>query len=103
MGRARILAVNVALPALLLDARDRSSADWEILLAVIAAFPGLPSNQITREMATRLDMARAPSGALAQQGLHHLWDRHCREKRCANCPCAVRAAPDYANARSLKV
>jgi hypothetical protein len=57
--------------------------------ALIEAFPGLPSNQITREMALQLGLERPPAGALAQQGLHHLWERHCREKRCASCPCAV--------------
>jgi hypothetical protein len=92
-GRARIIAINVALPFLLLDARDaKDTARWDLLAATIEGFPGLPSNQITRVMAAQLGLARAPSGALAQQGLHHLWERHCREKRCASCPCAMRAA-----------
>ncbi len=88
-GRARIIAINVALPFLLLDARDADdTARWDMTIATIEGFPGLPSNQITRVMAAQLGLARAPAGALAQQGLHHLWERHCREKRCAACPCA---------------
>lgn len=94
-GRARITAINVALPFLLLDARDAGdSARWGMLVETIERFPGLPSNQITRVMATQLGLPRAPAGALAQQGLHHLWERHCREKRCVGCPCALRTAPD---------
>lgn len=90
-GRARIIAINVALPFLLLDARDTGdNARWELITTAIEGFPGLPSNQITRVMAAQLGLTR-PAGALAQQGLHHLWERHCREKRCAGCPCAPRA------------
>jgi hypothetical protein len=54
---------------------------------VYQAWPGLPSNQIVREMARTLGLARLPRGALAQQGLHHLWQHACREKRCDRCPC----------------
>lgn len=97
-GRARILAFNVTLPFVVAWARASSPATTPSLaalaLAATEALPGLPSNQITREMARQLGLARLPSGALAQQGLHHLWARHCREKRCASCPCA--APPDAA-------
>jgi hypothetical protein len=95
-GRARIIAINVALPVLLLDARDtRDAARWNLVSATIETFPGLPSNQLTRVMAAQLGLARAPVGALAQQGLHHIWERHCREKRCAGCPCALRPVRDW--------
>lgn len=91
-GRARIIAINVALPALLLDARvtpgASGAARWDLITAAIERFPGLPSNQITRVMAAQLGLTRAPAGALAQQGLHHIWERRCREKRCETCPCA---------------
>ena len=60
-----------------------------LALAATEALPSLPSNQITREMARQLGLPRLPSGALAQQGLHHVWARHCREKRCCGCPCAT--------------
>ena len=89
-GRAVILAANVALPF---------AAAWATLVGdealaaqardVYAALPGAPSNQITREMARQLGLPRAPDGAAAQQGLHHLWATHCREKRCDGCPCGV--------------
>lgn len=99
-GRVRIVAINVALPYLLLDARDapdRREQDerWARTAAAVEAFPGLPSNQITRVMAAQLGLTRAPDGVLAQQGLHHLWERHCREKRCATCPCALRPIPAW--------
>jgi hypothetical protein len=91
LGRARIVTINVALPYLLLDAREAGdAARWEQVVTAIEAFPGLPSNQITRVMAAQIGLARAPAGALAQQGLQHVWARHCREKRCAGCPLALR-------------
>ena len=91
--RARILAFNVALPAIVTWARSQPRASGpraleRLALEAVAALPGLPSNQITREMTRQLGLPRLPGGALAQQGLHHLWARACREKRCAACPCA---------------
>lgn len=95
-GRSRILAINVALPYLLLDARESGdAARWEMMAAASEAFPGLPSNQITRLMMAQIGLKRAPTGALAQQGLHHVWARHCREKRCAGCPLALREPPAW--------
>ncbi len=93
-GRARILAFNVALPAVVAWARSQPSASpaaplASLALAATESLPGLPSNQITREMARQLGLPRLPSGALAQQGLHHLWSQHCREKLCCGCPCAA--------------
>jgi uncharacterized protein DUF2851 len=89
-SRAAILAANVVLPcaAAWAGLRDES---WlaTCALAVYAALPGLPSNQITREMVRQLGLARQPAGARAQQGLHHIWAQHCREKRCERCPCAT--------------
>lgn len=92
-GRARILAFNVALPMMVAWASGPAGDAEAGALARLArdaaeALPGLPSNQITREMRRQLGLARLPSGALAQQGLHHLWATRCREKRCDACPCA---------------
>jgi hypothetical protein len=93
LGRARIVTINVALPYLLLDAREAcDAARWERVVTAIEVFPGLASNQITRVMAAQIGLARAPAGALAQQGLQHVWTRHCREKRCVGCPLALRNA-----------
>lgn len=89
-GRAGILAANVALPFAAAIARLDGDADLERrALAVYLALPGLPSNAITREMTRQLSLARQPPGAARQQGLHHLWATHCREKRCESCPCNV--------------
>jgi len=92
-GRARILAFNMALPAIVAWARLQPDDPARVVLerlarAAVDALPGLPSNQITREMTRQLGLPRLPGGALAQQGLHHLWSRACREKRCDLCPCA---------------
>ncbi len=88
-GRARILAFNVALPFIAAWAHKTQRDELETLaFAAAATLPGLPSNQITREMARQLGLPRLPSGALAQQGAHHIWARWCREKKCASCPCA---------------
>lgn len=87
-SRADIVAVNVALPfAAALAALQRDEALAGRALDVYKAWPGLPSNQIVREMARTLGLARLPRGAVAQQGLHHLWQTVCREKDCARCPC----------------
>ena len=42
-------------------------------LAVYDAIPGLESNAITHLMSRQLGIARLPSGACAQQRLHHIW------------------------------
>lgn len=87
-GRAAIVAVNVALPfAEAVAATTGDSALTDRTRAMYQVWPGLPSNQIVREMARTLGLARLPGGALAQQGLHHLWQHACREKRCDGCPC----------------
>lgn len=89
-GRAAILAVNVVLPGAAAWAeRQGELALAERARALYAAYGGLPSNQITREMARQLGLARQPSGACAQQGLQQVWARWCREKRCEACPCGA--------------
>ena len=87
-GRAAIAVVNVILPfAMALAGGRQDVALASRAQAVYQAWPGLPSNQIVREMARTLGLARLPRGAVAQQGLHHLWQHACREKRCDHCPC----------------
>jgi uncharacterized protein DUF2851 len=88
-GRAAIVAVNVALPYAAAVAMLRNDAPLAYRARdVYLAWPGLPSNQIVREMANTLGLACLPRGAVAQQGLHHLWQHACREKRCDLCPLA---------------
>jgi hypothetical protein len=89
-GRANILVVNVVLPAAAAWAARRDDAPLAARArALYAASSGLPANQITREMAHQLALPRQPNGARAQQGLQHIWASWCREKRCAECPCAL--------------
>jgi uncharacterized protein DUF2851 len=89
-GRAKILCANVALPFTAgwaeLAGEEGMRARAEV---VYRALPGLPANAITREMGRQLGLRRLPAGAVAQQGLHHIWAEHCREKRCGGCLCAV--------------
>ncbi|HEX8728820.1 MAG TPA: DUF2851 family protein [Ktedonobacterales bacterium] len=88
-GRARIAVANVALPFAAAHANTRDDATLAARAsAVYLALPGLPSNTITRLMSRQIGLARLPAGAAAQLGLHDLWGRWCREKRCAECPCA---------------
>lgn len=88
-SRAAIVAVNVALPYAAALATIRGDTALASRAQVVyRAWPGLPSNQIVREMARTLGLARLPRGAVAQQGLQHLWQHLCREKRCDRCPCA---------------
>ena len=87
-SRADIVAVNVALPFAAALARLNGDAALDNRArAIYEAWPGLSSNQIVREMACTLGLARVPRGAVAQQGLHQLWQTACREKQCARCPC----------------
>lgn len=87
-ARARIMAANVVFPfaaALAIASGDAALADRAHMAYL--ELPGLPSNQITREMARQLALEARPAGAAAQQGLHHLWVNWCQAKACARCPC----------------
>jgi hypothetical protein len=90
-SRARIMAANVVFPfAAALAAQIGDAALADRARSTYLALPGLPSNQITREMMRQLGLARRPDGAAAQQGMHHLWARWCHAKDCARCPCNLR-------------
>jgi hypothetical protein len=92
-SRAAIVVANVALPFAL--TRADQTDDHELarrVHAVYATLPGLPSNTITRLLTRQFGLARLPGGAQAQQGLHHVWARWCREKRCETCPLAALAS-----------
>jgi len=89
-GRARILAANVVLP--FASAYAALAGDTELVARAHAAYlalPGLPSNQITREMVRQLGLPRMPTGAAAQQGLQHIWATWCRDKCCVACSCNI--------------
>jgi len=90
-SRARIMAVNVVVPfAAALAAQIGDAALADRARSTYLALPGLPSNQITREMMRQFGLTRHPTGAAAQQGLHHLWARWRHAKDCARCPCNLR-------------
>ncbi len=79
-GRAAILAASVVLPVA--DAWASLTSDRALgcsARATYAALPGLSSNQITREMMRQIGLPRLPVGAVAQQGLQHIWSTHCRD------------------------
>ncbi len=85
--RAAIVVWNAVLP-FLAAAGDACGNTMLSRLARQVAFaaPGLPSNNVTRFMSRWLRLTRTPSGALAQQGLHHLHAQWCRAKTCSTCP-----------------
>jgi hypothetical protein len=88
---ARIMAANVVLPfAAALAPRTGDASLAERARVAYLESPGLPSNQITRAMALHLGLTIPPSGAAAQQGLHHLWANWCHAKDCGRCPCNPR-------------
>lgn len=89
IGRARaaIVVWNAVLPGLAAYGDLRGApALARLARSVAGAAPGLPGNTITRHMTDFLGLTRAPAGALAQQGLHHLHAAWCRAKTCAACP-----------------
>ncbi len=85
--RAAIIVWNAVLPCLAAyGASCGNRALGRVARAVALSAPGLPANAVTRSMTRWLGLRRAPSGALAQQGLHHLHARWCRAKACDACP-----------------
>lgn len=87
-GLAAILIANVVLPFASAWAEHRADPSLATRArAIYASMGGLPSNALTREMARQLGLPRLPRGALAQQGLQHLWAHWCQRKTCVSCPC----------------
>lgn len=85
-ARADILICNVVLPfamAVALIERDTILAEQAQIL--YTEHPGLSSNRITRAMCDQLQLKREPGGACEQQGLQHIYQQTCREKRCELC------------------
>ena len=80
-GRARDIAVNVALPFLHAMARRESDAGLaELALSTYRNFPGLAENEITREMRKLLGMPpNSKLSARRHQGLMHLYRSGRRE------------------------
>jgi hypothetical protein len=85
-ARADILICNIVLPfaaAVALQENDAILAEQARNLFI--AYPGLPSNQITRAMCKQLLLQGEPKSACQQQGLHFIYAQTCRQKRCIDC------------------
>jgi hypothetical protein len=86
LTRTDILLCNVIFPfaaAVALLEHDDTLA--ECALALYLAHPGLSSNRITRMMSQQLHLQGEPRGSCQQQGLHHMYQETCKEKRCILC------------------
>jgi hypothetical protein len=94
-GRAREIAVNIALPFVFAWAEADSQARLaEQALWLYRIYPRSGGNEITRGL-TKLLGSRASAlvdSARRQQGLLHLDKTFCRSRRCADCPLARRLA-----------
>ena len=85
-ARADILICNVVLPfamAVALIEHDTKLAEQAQIL--YTEHPGLSSNRITRAMCNQLQLTREPRGACEQQGLQHIYQQTCKDKRCELC------------------
>jgi hypothetical protein len=94
-GRAREIAVNIALPCAFAWAEANSRSRLvEAALWLYRIYPGSGENEITRGL-TRLLGSKASAlvdSARRQQGLLHMDKTFCRPRRCADCPLAGRLA-----------
>ena len=85
-ARIDILVCNVVLPfAAAVAFLEGDEALCERARLLYTHYPGLPSNQVTRAMSRQLQLKAEPRGACQQQGLHHIYQHTCREKRCTHC------------------
>lgn len=101
-GRAMEILVNAVLP--LVYALGRSTDRPELAAAALLAYrrlPAAPWNRRARVMAGQLfgpDGVRLCASAARQQGLLHLFNGWCWERRCERCPAGGRANPVVATA-----
>lgn len=85
-ARSDIVLCNVVLPfALAVATIEHDSLLARRAEALYRAYPGLPSNHITRAMCSQLQLFTEPHSACQQQGLHYIYQSTCREKRCDLC------------------
>ncbi|HTK08615.1 MAG TPA: hypothetical protein VL485_15715 [Ktedonobacteraceae bacterium] len=78
--------VNVVLPfAAAIGLIERDTFLSELALRLYLAHPGLSENRVTRLMCQQLRLSALPQGSCQQQGLQHIYQQTCREKRCAHC------------------
>jgi hypothetical protein len=85
-ARSDILICNVVLPfAAAVASIEQDQPLLEQARELYRAYPGLPSNQVTRSMHRQLGLEREPKNACQQQGLHYIYAQTCREKHCVAC------------------
>ena len=88
LGQARtdIIICNIVLPfAAAVAQHENDTVLAQQAQNLYTAYPGLPSNQVTRAMCKQLLLKSEPQGACQQQGLHYIYAQACREKRCSQC------------------
>jgi len=88
LGQARtdIIICNIVLPfAAAVAQHENDTVLAQQAQNLYTAYPGLPSNQVTRAMCKQLLLKSELQGACQQQGLHYIYAQACREKRCSQC------------------
>lgn len=86
IARTDILIINIVLPfAAAIALLEYDPLLHERALKLYKTHPGLSSNWITRMMSVQLQLPSEPRGSCRQQGLHHIYQETCREKRCEMC------------------
>ncbi|HEY0757100.1 MAG TPA: DUF2851 family protein [Ktedonobacteraceae bacterium] len=96
--RTAILVVNIVLPfAVAVATLEKTTSLSARARHIYLAYPGLPSNYITRMMSAQLQLPAEPEQACLQQGLHDIYQRTCRAKDCQNCPCGNKRHQGYAS------
>jgi hypothetical protein len=94
-GRAREIAINIALPFVFAWAEVNSQAGLaEQALRLYMVYPRSGGNEITRDLLKLLGSGASAvvDSARRQQGLLHLDKTFCRPRRCDACPLARRLA-----------
>jgi hypothetical protein len=94
-GRAREIAVNIALPFAFAWAKANNKIELaERALALYRSYPPSGDNEITRGLIKLLGSKASAlvDSAQRQQGLVHLDKTFCCQRRCAECPLARRLA-----------
>ena len=94
-GRAREIAINIALPFVFAWAGAGSQVSLaEQALWLYRIYPRSGENEITRGLTKLLGSKSSAlvDSARRQQGLLHLDKTFCRPRRCADCPLARRLA-----------
>lgn len=88
-GRAADISINVVLPFLLASANAGLGDCGHAALEAYRRQPALADNEVTRVMRGLLGDSHCRAivnSAQRQQGLIHIYQRFCRDRRCPECP-----------------